>query len=117
MLEREVDEIMDRVARSGRDHVVVGLGLLQHQPHRLHVVARVPPVPRRVEIAERHLPVEPELDARGGVGHLPRHEVERTPRRLVVVEDPGGRVEAVANAVAPRDEVAVRLRNAVRRER
>ena len=39
----------------GRDHVVVRLVLLEHQPHRAHVVAGVAPVAPRVEVAEHEL--------------------------------------------------------------
>jgi hypothetical protein len=35
------------------DDVVVALVLLQHHPHRAHVVARKSPVATRVEVAER----------------------------------------------------------------
>src|SRR5690606_4834672 len=46
----ERDQLADRALLAGRDHVVVGLGLLQHQPLREHVVARVSPIAARVEI-------------------------------------------------------------------
>ena len=98
---------------SGRDHVVVGLVLLQHQPHRAHVVAGEAPVALRVEVAQAQLAREPELDARHAVGDLARHELEAAPRRLVVEEDAADRVHAVALAVVDRDPVAVGLRDAV----
>ena len=41
-----------RVHLAGRDDVVVRLGLLEHQPHRLDVLRRVAPVAPRVEVAE-----------------------------------------------------------------
>ena len=39
--ERDVEELAHRVRLAGCDHVVVGLVLLEHQPHRLDVVAGV----------------------------------------------------------------------------
>ena len=57
-------ELAHRVRLAGGDDVVVGLVLLQHQPHRPHVVAGEAPVALRVEVAEAQLLVEPELDAR-----------------------------------------------------
>ena len=60
---------------------------------------------------------QPELDRRSRVRNLARQELERPPRRLVVVEDPRAGVQAVAPAVRARDEVRVRLRDAVRRQR
>ena len=51
--ERDLHELLHRVADAGRDDVIVGLVLLQHQPHRAHVVAGKAPVATRVEVAER----------------------------------------------------------------
>ena len=53
--ERELDELAHRVQLAGRDHVVAGLVLLDDQPHRVDVVARVAPVALRVEVAEHEL--------------------------------------------------------------
>ena len=46
------DELLDAVQLSGRDDEVVGLVLLEHEPHRADVVARVAPVAPRLEVAE-----------------------------------------------------------------
>ena len=114
--EGALDELADAVGRPGRDDVVVWLGLLEHEPHRLDVIGGVTPVAAGLEVAQRHLALEAEADRSRSVGHLPRHEVEWTPRGLVVVEDPGGRVQPVLPAIAPGDEVRIRLRDAVRRD-
>ena len=53
--ERDLARVADRVRLAGRDHVVVGLVLLQHQPHRADVVAGEAPVALRVEVAEAQL--------------------------------------------------------------
>ena len=99
---------------AGRDHVVDRrVVLLQHQPHRAHVVAGEAPVALRVEVAEAELVRQPELDARDAVGDLARHELEAAPRRLVVEEDAGDREQVVALAVVDRDEVPVGLGHAV----
>src|SRR6266850_5163711 len=75
MTERRLDQFTHRVGDAGRDHVVVGVLLLKHQPHRAHVVAGKAPVAARVEIAEGDVIGEPELDPRDAVGDLPRHEL------------------------------------------
>ena len=62
--ERDFEELANGVGLAGRDHVVIGLVLLQHQPHRLDVVARVTPVTRGVEVAETDRVLDPQLDAR-----------------------------------------------------
>ena len=43
-VERNVEQLADAVRLTGGDHVVVGLVLLEHHPHRFDVVARVAPV-------------------------------------------------------------------------
>ena len=61
--EGELAELADRVGLAGGDHVVVGLVLLQHQPHGLDVVAGEAPVALGVEVAEPQLVGQAELDA------------------------------------------------------
>ena len=85
--ERHLGELSHAVRLARRDHEVVGAGLLQHQPHRLHVVARVAPVSASVEVAEHELFLEPGGDARDPVRDLARQEVERAAGRPQVVED------------------------------
>ena len=49
--ERDLDELLHGVADAGGDDVVVGLILLQHEPHRVDVVLREAPVALRLEVA------------------------------------------------------------------
>jgi hypothetical protein len=49
------NEFTHRMGLAGREHVVVRLGLLQHHPHPLHIVARMPPVAQGIEISEEEL--------------------------------------------------------------
>ena len=114
--ESALDELADAVGLPGRDDVVVWLGLLEHEPHRLDVVGGVTPVPAGIEIAERTSLSRPRLIAAAACVTFRVHEVERAARGLVVVEDPGGRVQPVLPAIAPGDEVCIRLRDAVRRD-
>ena len=48
---------------TGPYHVIVRLRLLQHQPHRLHVVPGKAPVPLGVQIAQPQLICQAKLDA------------------------------------------------------
>ena len=64
MAEHLVEELADAVRLAGGDDVVVGLLLLEHQPHRLDVVAGEAPVALGVEVAEEQLLLQPVLDAR-----------------------------------------------------
>ena len=53
--EGELDELAHGVRLAGGDDVVVGLVLLEHQPHGLDVVAGEAPVALGVEVAEAQL--------------------------------------------------------------
>jgi len=55
VVEGELHQVLDGMACARRHHVVVGLFLLEHEPHGLHVVAREPPVAPGVEVAEAQL--------------------------------------------------------------
>ena len=62
--EGELDEFAHGVRLAGRQHVVVGLVLLQDPPHALDIVAGVAPVALGVEIAEIERLLVAELDRR-----------------------------------------------------
>ncbi len=64
MGERLLDEFAHRMLLAGREHKIVGLVLLQHQPHAFDVVARMAPVAPGIEIAEIELVLQAELDRR-----------------------------------------------------
>ena len=102
---------------AGRDDIVVGLLLLHHHPHHLHVVSRVPPVALRVDVAHVEPLLQPLLDARNSARHLARHERRAATRRLVVEEDAVAQVHAVRLAVVDYDPVGVLLGHRVRRTR
>ena len=53
VVEGDLDETLHRVGLARGDDVVVRLVLLEHEPHRLDVVAGEAPVALRVEVAER----------------------------------------------------------------
>jgi hypothetical protein len=47
----------------GRNDEVFGLGLLQHQPLRPHIVTGVPPVTTRIEISEVQALLKSDMDS------------------------------------------------------
>ena len=105
MIEGHLHQVANGMADSGGDDVVVGLALLEHQPHRLDVVAGKSPVARGVEIAEEQLVGPSQLDAGDAVRDLARDELEPAPRRLVVEEHAGNGKQVVAFAIVDRDVV------------
>jgi len=117
MAERDLAQLAYRVRGPAGDDEVARLGLLQHPPHRLHVVTRVSPVASRVEVPERERVGQAVLDPRDPVTDLPFDELEPAPRRTVIEQDPGHPEEVVALAVVHRHPVPVELGRAVRRSR
>jgi len=108
----------DRVGHAGRNDVVVGCWLLEHQPPRAHGVARVPPVAARIEVAEGQPLCEPEVDASDLARDLARHELEAAARRLVVfVHDAARGGQGVHLTVVARQVIARELGDRVGRAR
>jgi hypothetical protein len=102
------------VALARGDDVVVGLVLLQHQPHRANIVARETPVALRVQIAERQRIRKSQLDPRDAVGHFPRDEFQTAARRLVIEQNSRSGKQVVALAIVDGDVVREDLGDAVR---
>lgn len=69
-IKSQVQELAHRMRFAGGDHEVLRLLLLQHQPHRLHVVDGVAPVAPGVQIAEKKLVLQAQLDPRSGSTNL-----------------------------------------------
>mmetsp|Transcript_12391 Transcript_12391/g.26985 ORF Transcript_12391/g.26985 Transcript_12391/m.26985 type:complete len:677 (+) Transcript_12391:166-2196(+) len=113
-LEADRDELAHAVLLVRRHDVVVGLLLLQHEPHGLDVVTRVAPVAERVHVAKLDPLLLAGLDLGHGHRHLLRHEGAAAPGGLVVEEDAVHRVHVVRLSVVLDDPEAVELRHRVR---
>lgn len=72
------------------------------------------PVALRVQIAEKKLVLQPELDARCGASDLPRDKGLSPARRLVVEENAVASEQAIRLAEIDGDPVGVQLGHAVR---
>src|SRR5262249_23677392 len=68
-------------------HVIVGLALLEHQPHALDEVASVAPVAQGVEVTEEELLLQPMLDRGDRTRDLAGDEGFTADRALVVEQD------------------------------
>jgi hypothetical protein len=112
-----LDELPDRVHLARGHDVVVRLGLLEHQPHRLDVLGREAPVAAGVEVAEVELGLGAGEDRRDPAGDLPRHERGAATWRLVVEQDAVRRVEVVCLAVLDGHPVGEDLRHGIRTAR
>ena len=73
--ERLLDKFADRMLLTGRQHVIVWLRLLQHEPHAFHVVAGMAPIAPRGQIAEVELFLQAKLDCRDrAADHMAFHD-------------------------------------------
>ena len=93
--ECELAELADAVRLAGGDDVVIGLLLLQHEVHGAHVVAGESPVALGVEVAQRQLLLEAELDLGHSVGDLAGDELHAAAFGLVVEQYPRRRVQVI----------------------
>src|SRR6266478_5395817 len=98
-------------------YVILGLRLLEHQPLRTHVVARVSPIPFRIQIAQMQGILETGANPRQRTGYLARHESLPSQRRFMVEKDTVARIQAVSFAIVHADPMSVELGDAVRRAR
>src|SRR5262249_25982440 len=81
------DEFAHGVLLARGDHEVLGFALLQDQPLRLDVLARVAPVALRFQVAEVEALLHAQADARERPGDLPADECLAANGRLVVEQD------------------------------
>ena len=83
------------------DDVIVGLGLLQHRPRRLHVLLGVPPVDPGAQVPQHQPLLFAQSDPGHRIGYLAGDVVRGPPRRFMIVEDPRRGMHAVCLAKIP----------------
>src|SRR5688500_14599286 len=96
--ERALHQLPDGVTDSSGNDVVVSLVLLQHQPHRPHIVACKAPVATCIQVAKPDVVGQSKLDAGYTVRDLSSDELKAAARRLVIEENARYREDAVALA-------------------
>src|SRR5262249_53506039 len=111
------DELAHRMCFPRRQHIIVWIILLHHEPHAFDVVARVTPVPFGVEIAEIKLILHLMMDCRYRAGDFARDESFATDWALMVKEDAVRGMHAVGLAVIYGDPIGVELGDPVRAAR
>src|SRR6266850_3945054 len=111
--ERNLQKLADGMRLSARNHVIVGLVLLQHGPHRHDVVLGVSPVARGVQVPKAQPLREAKLDPGDVRRNLSRHKLIAAPGTLMVEKNPVGRVEVIGFTIVPCQVIARYLRDAV----
>ena len=116
-LERHLDELTQGVLASAGDDVVVGGRLLQHQPHRAHVLRGPAPIALDIDVAKMQFLAAAVGDATGCRHHLARDETVRAQGRLVIEKDARAGEQTVRFAVVPDGPVRAGLRHGIRAAR
>ncbi len=110
-------EFAHRVGFAGREHVIITLCLLKDAPHALNIIARMPPVPLRIEIAEIEHILQAVMDGGYGARDLARHEGFTTQGAFVIEEDAVRGMNAIGLAVIDGDPIGIELCSGVGRTR
>ena len=111
------DEFAHRVLLAGGDHEILRLLLLQHQPLRFDVLARVAPVPPRLEVPEIKAVLLTQADPRERARDLPADEGLAPDRGFVIEQNAVAGEKAVGFAVVDGDPVGIELGDPVGRAR
>ena len=109
VMEGQSAELPYRVALARGDDVVVGLVLLQDEPHALHIVARVTPVTQGIEVTQVEFVLQAVGDACGGNGNLACDEGLAAALALMIEQDAVGAEHAVTLAVVLHDPERVQF--------
>src|SRR5208283_4645730 len=99
---------------AGGNNVVIGLLLLEHQPHGPDVISGETPVTLRFQIAHHQTFLQALLYPRGTESNLPGHEGLTPARALVIEEDPRTCKQAVGFPVVDGLPVSVELGAGIR---
>src|SRR5882724_4897471 len=103
------------LARS--NHVVAGLILLQHPPHRLHILPGVSPIPHRIQVTQSKSLRLSSDDSRNSRRDLARYKFVSTTRRLMIKGDSAARMNTGAFPVIPGQLETRHLTDPVNRSR
>src|SRR6516164_11037278 len=82
LAKRRRREICETISRSGRDHEVVCLRLLQDAPNRLDIFRRPSPISLDREVTELNSLLPARSNAAGGANNLFRDKALRPERRF-----------------------------------
>jgi len=107
--ESEFEEFSDGMGFAGGDDIIVGGGLLEHEPHGLDVFFGVAPVAFGVEVTEVEFGLESGADVGDGAGDFAGDEGLAASGGFVIEEDAVAGVEAVGFAVIDGDPIGVDL--------
>ena len=117
MPESEPAEFANTCAAAGRNYVVSGCILLQHQPHGFNVIGSIAPVALRFQIAQPQLALQTKLYPRYAVADLPRDKFNPTQWRFVIEQNSAARKCVKALAIVHGHPVGIEFGHAVRASR
>src|ERR1700733_10705146 len=72
---------------AGGDYIIVGLFLLQHEPHRTNIISGETPVPFGIKVSHLELVLKSQLDPGHIVCHAATHELNTAARGFVIEQN------------------------------
>ena len=112
-MEGQLRKLPNRMLLAGRNHEVVRLILLQHQPHTFHIVLRIAPIAQAVQIAQIQLLLQAAGNACSRQRDFAGNKIFAPPLRLVIEQNAVAGINAVCFAVFLYDPVAILLGNRI----
>merc|ERR1712127_1075889 len=109
------DKFPHRMSLPSGQHIIIGGVILEHHPHALDIVTRMPPITFRVDVTKIEAFIKSLADARNCDGDLTRDEGGTTTGRLVVEENAVGQVHTVGFTVVNQNPEGVLLRDSIGR--
>src|ERR1700722_14865261 len=102
---------------AGRDDKILRRGMLQHQPLGTDIVARMAPIPPRIQVTQVQCLLKTDMNAGQGPGDLAGNERLTAYGRLMIEEDAVTCEQAVSLTVIDRNPVGIHLSCAIGRTR
>src|SRR6185436_16716140 len=102
-----IEQLANRIGLSCRDYIIIRLVLLQHKPHGFRELRCIAPIPLSVEVAEKELISQSQLDRGRRAGHLARDECLVPTGALVVEQYPVAGEHPIALTIVDGDPVGI----------
>ena len=112
-----LDEQPDRLRLACGQHKIVSMRMLKNPPHPFDVIACMPPVALRIEVAEPKLILKAKMDCRNSTGNFACNEGLASDGTFMIEQDAIRREYTVSFAIVYGDPVGVQLCRSVGRAR
>ncbi|CAL5324294.1 unnamed protein product [Camellia sinensis] len=96
---RHLQKLLNSMGLLRGHHIIIGLVLLKHHPHGLHIVPSKTPIPGSHQIPQKQLALKADLDSPHSPGDLPGDKILSPPGRFMVEQNPITSKDAISFTV------------------